>query len=1088
MRVASGGIWHILITGAARKPLGGDFLMGRFHAILGSTALLVLLSAGAIRGWTGGERPVVRRDPVLTGNPTPGWLDFASFEGVGWEARFEEEKQLVHRAYGPPVDLGCGPLLDAGRVEDACLSFIRDRPSLFGAGEDELRLARAQRMGRVWHVCFNQLNGDCPVLGGRIMMRVSDDGMLFMFGDESFSDVGSIAPPVITVDEARSTAIRAVGFDEGSDQDVGCRLVVLPVYDGTRTGFELCWEVRLRTRYPLGNWFVYIHAYNGSLTSLENRLWSQAVYGTVSGEVLPQFHDDNPVVEPFPSETVRIISGDSASTNRRGNYSVSVDSAGTYTLISRLYGDYVRVLNDDGPDAVYVGNTSTFLPHRWTWQFQEDGLEEEMNAYYHINRIHDWIKGPPYNFSQVDYRMNVTVRWGNGVNGAFFDGWDMYLGEGDTLPSGMRSLALFSDVIYHEYTHAITDRIYSVSGGMQFYAMMEGFSDYVTATLNDNPLIGDGGLYRIRPYIRTVYNDLRYPEDFGISSHHDGQIVGGALWDLRTSEGAGLTDSLWFYAIQGEPLTFEDLLIEVLLADDDNVNLSDGTPHGCSIYQAFGGHGIGPGTGISIDHTPHKDTEETEEPYLISASVHSAGRTPPTRLYYKGRRDKDYMGIWMTREDTAGLYVGEIPPQPHGTLVKYYFESRCVRLPAGAPDWDAFSFYVGLDTIPPEISHRSLPDHSLEGFPVEVSAEITDNLALIEPPSLDYTINGGTERSLDMARLGNSDTYYADIDTGVSPGDFVQYRIVARDSSAAGNTAFAPGAGLYYGFQVCEGFFDDMESGPDGWVQSTTPGYTDEWRLTGRRHCEVIDSTSWGCGQDSGDYSNYNHSILETPILNVDFDARLIFYHRMDAETLDFYRCGDGGIVEVSRDSGSTWERVVPNGGYPFLLIDTGASPIPPGRCYSGSFDWRWAEINLAAYYGDIKIRFRFGSNEMLTAEGWYVDNVQVINCRPPGVGEGLRRLAEEIQFDLKRVYPNPARAAAVLKYAVPADAHVRLEVYNLSGQLVRRLADGLEERGRKSFVWDGRDDRGAEVPSGLYFVTLRVGEWRAARKLEILR
>ncbi|MFQ5906598.1 MAG: hypothetical protein ACE5JA_08495, partial [bacterium] len=798
--------------------------------------------------------------------------------------------------------------------------------------------------------------------------------------------------------------------------------------------------------------------------------------------------DEPPVQMPFPHELVRIVGLDSALTDKQGDYTVDVDSSGAYLLSSMLYGDYVEVMNEDGPEASHLGRANTKGAHDWTWRAPSDGLPDEMNVYYHVNRIHDWIKSPPFNFSEMDYRMKATVRWGTNENAAFYDGRDIYFGEGDSFPGGMRNLALFSDVIYHEYAHGITDRIYTFPGGMQFYAMMEGFSDYAAATLNDDPLLGNGGLYMSKPYVRSLYNDLEFPEDFGVAAQHDGQIIGGAVWDLRSYEGAGLADSLWFFALQGEPLTFEDFFLEVLLADDDNGDLSDGTPHDCSIYQAFGRHGIGPGVGITIEHTPLKDTEETRKPYPVRARVHSEERVPPVRLCYLGRRMTEYVCARMARTEKLNEYAGEIPSQPPWTLVKYYIEVGCVKLPSGAPGWDAFSFYVGADTIPPEIVHDRLPDRAVEGWPPVIHAEITDNLAIRPYPSLVYQVNGVSRDSLDMSRVSGAGLYYAQMGPGVIVGDIVEYRIVARDSASAANVTCAPSDTSYYRFRVCQGFFDDMENGPDGWTRSTTPGYVDEWRMTSMRHSGAVDSMSWGCGKEGGDYSNLNHSLLVTPVINVDFDARLIFWHRMDADTLDSYRAFDGGVVEVSRDSGQTWEHVVPNGGYNFFIVRSKRNPIPEGTyCYSGSFDWKVAEFNLAAFYGDIQIRFRFGSNENGTGEGWYIDDVEVINCPETGALERVGRGRIPVRFDLARPFPNPAASRVVLRYAIPEREWVRLKVFNVAGQLVRSLVEEIEDPGYKAAFWDGRDDEGRAVASGVYFPVLRAGNMTRTQKIELI-
>ncbi|MFQ5906591.1 MAG: M36 family metallopeptidase, partial [bacterium] len=915
---------------------------------------------------------------------------FVSSEGKGWTGRFDAETRLVHRAYGPPIELDILPQSGLAGLRSPSIEFINNHRDLFGVGEGDLELAGVRHLGGIWYLDFSQVCNGVPVVGGRVLMRVTDEGRLMMFGAETYPDVHSNTDPKIGSDGALMLAMEEVSFKSGVDEQVGHRLVILPQSSGGSRLFRLCWEVRLRTHEPPGNWFIYVSAEDGTIVKKMNRLWSFSVYGKVTGEVLPQFLGDTPVDMSFAHELVKVIGLDSTATDTWGDYTISVGNGGSYRVSSMLCGDYVEVMNEDGPEASHIDSANTNEPHDWTWRAPSDGLPDEMNVYYHVNRIHDWFRSPPFNFGEMDYRMKATVRYGTNYSNAFYNGRDIYFGEGGS--GGMRNLALFSDVIYHEYAHGVTDRIYHTQGEMQFEAMMEGFSDYVAATLNNDPLLGNGGLYQNRPYARSLYNDLRFPDDFGMSPHHDGQIIAGAVWDLRSYEGAALADSLWFYALHGEPLTFEDFLLEVLLADDNNGDLSNGTPHDCAIYQAFGRHGLGPGVCFTVEHTPRKDSEGTEKPYPVYAKVRSKERIPPVKLWYLGFPFVEYSCTRMERTENPDEYVGEIPPQPSGTFVKYYMQVGCVRLPSGAPDWDAFSFYVGPDTVPPEIVHYRLPDRAIEAWPPIINAEITDNLAIRPSPCVMYRINGVSNEPLDMAKVPGADIYYAEMGADVSVCDLVEYRIVAHDSSHSANVAYAPSDTSYYSFRICKGFFDDMENGPDGWTHATTPGYVDEWRMTSRRHLGGVDSVAWGCGQEGGDYSNLNHSMLVSPIINVDFDARLIFWHRMDAETLDFWRAFDGGVVEVSRDSGKTWEHVVPNGGYNCFILPGQVNPIREGTyCYSGSFDWRLAEFNLAAFYGNIQIRFRFGSDENTTAEGWYIDDVEVINCPETGVLETRR-------------------------------------------------------------------------------------------------
>lgn len=73
-------------------------------------------------------------------------------------------------------------------------------------------------------------------------------------------------------------------------------------------------------------------------------------------------------------------------------------------------------------------------------------------------------------------------------------------------------------------------------------------------------------------------------------------------------------------------------------------------------------------------------------------------------------------------------------------------------------------------------------------------------------------------------------------------------------------------------------------------------------------------------------------------------------------------------------------------------------------------------------------------------------------------------------EFDLHQNYPNPFNPATVIEYALPRASEVKIQIYNILGQKVRRLVDESQEAGYKTIHWDGKDDNGNEVSSGVYF------------------
>jgi endonuclease/exonuclease/phosphatase family metal-dependent hydrolase len=96
--------------------------------------------------------------------------------------------------------------------------------------------------------------------------------------------------------------------------------------------------------------------------------------------------------------------------------------------------------------------------------------------------------------------------------------------------------------------------------------------------------------------------------------------------------------------------------------------------------------------------------------------------------------------------------------------------------------------------------------------------------------------------------------------------------------------------------------------------------------------------------------------------------------------------------------------------------------------------------------------------------------------------GDEVRALA------LSPGMPNPFTERTALHLALPEATHVRIEVYDISGRLVRTLESGVLPAGEHRVVWDGRDDRGREAASGIYFCRAIVGEWTEARKVVLMR
>ncbi|HNZ45261.1 MAG TPA: FlgD immunoglobulin-like domain containing protein, partial [Candidatus Syntrophosphaera thermopropionivorans] len=69
--------------------------------------------------------------------------------------------------------------------------------------------------------------------------------------------------------------------------------------------------------------------------------------------------------------------------------------------------------------------------------------------------------------------------------------------------------------------------------------------------------------------------------------------------------------------------------------------------------------------------------------------------------------------------------------------------------------------------------------------------------------------------------------------------------------------------------------------------------------------------------------------------------------------------------------------------------------------------------------------------------------------------------------------YPNPFNPETTISFSVPTSGYTTLKIYNLKGEVVRTLVNDVREAGKYNVVWNGTDDRGRTVSSGIYLYRL---------------
>ncbi len=299
-------------------------------------------------------------------------------------------------------------------------------------------------------------------------------------------------------------------------------------------------------------------------------------------------------------------------------------------------------------------------------------------------------------------------------------------------------------------------------------------------------------------------------------------------------------------------------------------------------------------------------------------------------------------------------------------------------------------------------------------------------------------------------------------------------------------------------------FFDDVEAADTEvtWVFDFLDGTTiwevndDDEAFSGER--------SWSI--DNTNTDNDQILFLASPFRIEGTQPALRFYHRYDTET-GF----DGGFVEISTDGGSFWdavdaEKYFRGGNLRPLNYSTFA--IPGIEAFSGTTNGEFVPcyIDLSDYIGqDIQIRFRFGSDDVESRDGWYIDDIEILDvfnyqsevCVTSNEGDQACAVAPErgtVVNDqtvlpiteieslgaIVSIFPNPARSLINISVTTENSSEVALELFSMDGKQLIAQRERLTI-GTQQFQMDVSD-----LPSGFYMVRLQTDIGATTQKIII--
>jgi len=117
-----------------------------------------------------------------------------------------------------------------------------------------------------------------------------------------------------------------------------------------------------------------------------------------------------------------------------------------------------------------------------------------------------------------------------------------------------------------------------------------------------------------------------------------------------------------------------------------------------------------------------------------------------------------------------------------------------------------------------------------------------------------------------------------------------------------------------------------------------------------------------------------------------------------------------------------------------------------------------------------------------------YYYKLEEVTAEGPGSVHGPYELVYKLTFGLEQNTPNPFNPTTAIRFSIASDTNVRLLVYDVAGRRVRTLVDGNKRADVYKVVWDGTNDAGQSVATGIYFYRITAGKFVQTKKMLLLK
>ncbi len=605
------------------------------------------------------------------------WQNFTRKYGQ-WYVEFNEKSGTPHRAFGKPVAINEG-----ATIKDKADLFLQPLLQDLGLSMNNLQLTNITT-SKYHYVNYQQTYNGLEILGARTTLRMTKGNEVVMFGIDAFKDINIAIEPTVSFNEAVLNGIQDLEYDAISIEDV-YTLKVLPIPGEKQYNYHLVYEFFVSTKKEgniPGEFYILTDAHTGKVLYRTNRIHTA---DNVAVTVIGTAYEKNPLTPPVQMAVPNleiILQNPKRVFYTDENGFVNFNDSTTFDVSVDLDGRWSTVIHE--PTNEVVGVDTSFMPGTDTFSFTNLVSTNHVSAYNFVNDIHDHMKGNLPEFSGMDFNLRTNVERTDGSCNAFYSGYENNINF-YRATAQCNTFAAVGDVVYHEYGHAINANFYQSQGATYMYngALNEGYADIWALSLTKDPVLGKG-TFSLSPgqYIRRYDVESKvFPEDLVGEVHADGEIIAGAWWDVgQHLDSIDLMMEIFSEAFYGvadgfngnEGEIYKDVLLDALLADDDDGNIFNGTPHALAIVEGFAEHGIILLAGVIA----HEEVQSAQPDSIISLSTEVLlpfFYLEDPVLFYKSQTDDIWKRIALDPLDATN-YFTEIDPQPAGTILEYYFQ------------------------------------------------------------------------------------------------------------------------------------------------------------------------------------------------------------------------------------------------------------------------------------------------------------------------------------------------------------------------------------------------------------------------------